>query len=192
MDDLRFRWLKDSIYTILNVDEVDPAFEEFLEGDDGANELLIAKFLNEANADVDDENALVFYKEVFEELRDEQVEISKKRHCQNLILCFYLFIFLAEEEWIEEQLAINPDFDPNEEGTGVNSGTDEQQHSAANDADQTARSGVQNGTSDNVNHTGEGENLDGENKTSESRPRPKRYVNPKDLFGLCINMIVCF
>ena len=45
MDDLRFRWLKDSIYTILNVDEVDPAFEDFLEGDDGANELLIAKFL---------------------------------------------------------------------------------------------------------------------------------------------------
>ena len=76
MDDLRFRWLKDSIYTILNIDEVDPAFEDFLEGDDGANELLIAKFLNEANSNVDDENALLFYKEVFEELREEQVEIS--------------------------------------------------------------------------------------------------------------------
>jgi hypothetical protein len=78
MDDLRFRWLKDSIYTILNIDEIDPAFEDFVEGDDGANELLIAKFLNEANTDVDDENALLFYKEVFEELREEQIEISKK------------------------------------------------------------------------------------------------------------------
>lgn len=79
MDDLRFRWLKDSIYTILNIDDDDPAFEDFLEGDDGANELLIAKFLNEASANVDDENALLFHKEVFEELREEQVEISEKR-----------------------------------------------------------------------------------------------------------------
>ena len=77
MDDLRFRWLKDSIYTILNVDAADLAFEDFLEGDDGANELLIAKFLNEAKTNVDDENAVVFHKEVFEELREEQVEISK-------------------------------------------------------------------------------------------------------------------
>ncbi len=78
MDDLRFRWLKDSIYTILNIDEADPAFEDFVEGDDGANELLIAKFLNEAKTNVDDENALLFYKEVFEELREEQVEISNQ------------------------------------------------------------------------------------------------------------------
>lgn len=76
MDDLRFRWLKDTIYTILDVNGADPAFEDFLEGDDGANELLIAKFLNEATPNVDDENALLFHKEVFEELRDEQVEIS--------------------------------------------------------------------------------------------------------------------
>ncbi|CAF4644323.1 unnamed protein product, partial [Rotaria magnacalcarata] len=59
-------------------------------------------------SNVDDENALLFYKEVFEELREEQVEIT-------------------EEEWIEEQLAINPDFDPNEEGTATNIGSDEQQ-----------------------------------------------------------------
>jgi hypothetical protein len=76
MDDLRFRWLKDSIYTILNIDENDPAFEEFLEGEDGGNELLIAKFLNEASSNVDEENALLFHKEVFEELRQEKVEIS--------------------------------------------------------------------------------------------------------------------
>ncbi|CAF3533097.1 unnamed protein product [Rotaria sordida] len=160
MDDLRFRWLKDSIYTILNIDEVDPAFEDFLEGDDGANELLIAKFLNESDTNVDDENALLFYKEVFEELREEQVEIT-------------------EEEWIEEQLAINPDFDPNEEGTTTNSGADEQQQSGVNDssANQTVRSGVQNGTSDNIDQTGEGTNVDGENQTPETRPKPKRYRN---------------
>ena len=36
MDDLRFRWLKDEIYTVLNIGEGDPAFDDFLEGDDGA------------------------------------------------------------------------------------------------------------------------------------------------------------
>lgn len=77
MDDLRFRWLKDSIYNVLNIEEADPAFEDFLESDDGANELLIAKFLNEASSNVDDENALLFHKEVFEVLREEQVEISE-------------------------------------------------------------------------------------------------------------------
>ena len=77
MDDLRFRWLKNSIYTVLNIDEPDPAFEDFLEGEDGANELMIAKFLNEADKNVEDENALLFHKELFEELREEQVEISK-------------------------------------------------------------------------------------------------------------------
>lgn len=78
MDDLRFRWLKNSTYTILDINETDPAFEDFLEGDDGANELLVAKFLNEAKPNVDDENALIFHKEVFEEMREEQVEISKR------------------------------------------------------------------------------------------------------------------
>lgn len=89
MDDLRFRWLKDSIYTILNIDENDPAFEEFLEGEDGANELLIAKFLNEASSNVDEENALLFHKEVFEELREEQVEISNWEK----IMKFYKLVF---------------------------------------------------------------------------------------------------
>jgi hypothetical protein len=85
---------------------------------------------------------------------------------------------IAEEEWIEEQLATNPDFDPNEEGTAVNSGTDEQQHSVVNDssANQTARSGVQNGTADNLEQTGEGTNIDGGNKSPEARPKPKRHV----------------
>ena len=84
MDDLRFRWLKNSIYSILCIDDIDPAFEDFLEDDDGANELLIAKFLNESENNANDDNALLFYKEVFEELREEQVEISKtnERNCK--------------------------------------------------------------------------------------------------------------
>ncbi|CAF4452379.1 unnamed protein product [Adineta steineri] len=76
MDDLRFRWLKESIYTILDINETDPAFESFLESHDGANELVVAKFFNEAKSNVDDENALIFHKEVFEELCEEDVEIS--------------------------------------------------------------------------------------------------------------------
>ncbi|CAM4781636.1 unnamed protein product [Rotaria magnacalcarata] len=152
MDDLRFRWLKDSIYTILNINEVDPAFEDFLEGEDGAHELMIAKFLNQADSNVDDENALLFYKEVFEELREEQVEIT-------------------EEEWIEEQLAINPDFDPNEEGTATNIGSDEQQPSTVNDA-----AAAPNGTSD-AEQTGDGTNGEDGNKTPEEKQKPKRFRN---------------
>jgi len=78
--------------------------------------------------------------------------------------------YLAEEEWIEEQLAINPDFDPNDGATGVNSGVDEQQQSVVNDP------AIQNGNLDNAEQTGEGTNVDGENKTLETRPKPKRYV----------------
>ena len=93
MDDLRFRWLKDSLHTILNIDEGDPAFEDFLEGDDGANELIIAKFLNEAITNVDDENALVFYKEVFEELREEPVEICNYEYFFTKKKKIKLFLF---------------------------------------------------------------------------------------------------
>ncbi len=85
------------------------------------------------------------------------------------IPCFFLF-HLAEEEWIEEQLANNPDFDPNDEATGVNSGVDEQQPSVTNE------SAAQNGISENAEQTGEGIAVDGENKTSEARAKPKRFV----------------
>ena len=87
--------------------------------------------------------------------------------------------FLAEEEWIEEQLATNPDFDPNEDATGVNSGVDEQHASVGHDsaADQTARSTGQNGTSDSAIPPADGEHPDGENATPEARPKPKRYVS---------------
>ena len=83
-----------------------------------------------------------------------------------------MLCFLAEEEWIEEQLALNPDFDPNAEA-GTNNGTDDQQ----NDASSNHAAG-QNGTTEKVDQTanGEGENMD------ELPPKPKRYVSPLDLF----------
>ncbi|CAF1153227.1 unnamed protein product [Adineta ricciae] len=151
MDDLRFRWLKDAIYTILDIDMGDPSFEDFLEGDDGGNELLVAKFLNEAKSNVDEENALIFHKEVFEELREEQVEIT-------------------EEEWIEEQLAINPDFDPNAEA-GVDNDTGDQQHGTSSN-----HPAGQNGITEKVDQTGDGTNGEGENM-DELPPKPKRYRN---------------
>lgn len=83
------------------------------------------------------------------------------------------FCCLAEEEWIEEQLAINPDFDPNEEATNVNSGTDEQQQQLSTVNESVA----QNGTSDTAEHTEQQTGADGENSTTETRPKPKRYVN---------------
>ncbi|CAF0756790.1 unnamed protein product [Adineta steineri] len=141
MDDLRFRWLKESIYTILDINETDPAFESFLESHDGANELVVAKFFNEAKSNVDDENALIFHKEVFEELCEEDVEIT-------------------EEEWIEEQMANNPDFDPNEEAAGTTNGGDEQHPPAGNDASKSEH--------------GDGSTAEGEN-SPELPPKPKRY-----------------
>lgn len=76
-------------------------------------------------------------------------------------------------------MATNPDFDPNEEATGVNSAVDEQHASVGRDsaADQTARSTGQNGTSDNPNPAADGEHPDGESTTPEARPKPKRFVS---------------
>lgn len=81
------------------------------------------------------------------------------------------FCCLAEEEWIEEQLAINPDFDPNDEATNVNSSTDEQQQQPST----VNESAAQNETSDTTAEQQTG--ADGENSTTETRPKPKRYVN---------------
>ena len=176
MDDLRFRWLKQSTYAILNIDAADPAFEDFLEGDDGANELIVAKFLNEASTNVDNENALVFYKEVFEELREEPVEISK--HRTEGIASRTIFHILAEEEWIEDQLATNPDFDPNEVNNGIHAGTDEQHHPTNTIvAHQPTASSIPHVNGENVNHTLEGEHSKGEAQVPEAPSRPKRYVD---------------
>ncbi|CAF0991421.1 unnamed protein product, partial [Didymodactylos carnosus] len=166
MDDLRFRWMKDCIYNVLNIDSQDPAFEDFLEGEDGANELIVAKFLNETSADSEDENALLFYKEVFEEMREEQVEIS-------------------EEEWIEEQLALNPEFDPNETSDADATGDDETAiaHSPRSVNGQQANS--QNNVNTNQNVANGPTPVSVENGVDQANPdevkpdipKPKRYRN---------------
>ena len=176
MDDLRFRWLKESTYAILDVDAADPAFEDFLEGDDGANELIVAKFLNEASTNVDNENALVFYKEVFEELREEQVEISTHRIEE--IRSHSMFHILAEEEWIEDQLATNPDFDPNEVNAVTNGGTEEQHDPASTvAAHQAVTTSVPHVNRDNATQAHEGVHPNGEAQVPEVPSRPKRYVD---------------
>ncbi len=86
----------------------------------------------------------------------------------------FVLFYLAEEEWIEEQLASNPDFDPNDEATAVNSGADEQQPPSA-----TNEPATQNGTTENAEQTGDGATTDGETKPSETRAKPKRYVREK-------------
>lgn len=95
---------------------------------------------------------------------------------------------LAEEEWIEEQLAINPDFDPNEDTTVTNSGADEQQQSTINDSsvNQAGRATAQNGTTENADQTGDGTNVDGESKSPEENQKPKRYVSFNQ-FIFCFN-----
>lgn len=91
-----------------------------------------------------------------------------------------LFV-LAEEEWIEEQLAINPDFDPNDEANAAEGATDEQQSQLQPSA--TTGATAQNATSDHVDQTGEGTLVEGENKTPEAKPKPKRYVIRKNSLG---------
>ena len=87
-------------------------------------------------------------------------------------------MLLAEEEWIEDQLATNPDFDPNEESTGVNTGVDEHPPSATNgSATGVAPTGTSETPISSATATGEnGEQIEGDENSSEIKPRPKRYV----------------
>jgi hypothetical protein len=98
------------------------------------------------------------------------------------------FLILAEEEWIEEQLALNPDFDPNEETTGKsNNGDEQQQHTLGNglSVNQTT---AQNGSSDKVEQTGEGTNADGENM-AELPPKPKRFVSSNNFYIILMRFV---
>lgn len=72
MDDLRYLWLRDKVFTALDIVETD-VFEEFLIREDGENEMRIAKFLNQTEEDED--YALVFNKELKEEEIEVEVEL---------------------------------------------------------------------------------------------------------------------
>jgi hypothetical protein len=85
MDDLRYIWLRDKIFTALDVIETD-VFEDFLNREDGGseitNEAKIAKFMNQTEEDED--FGLVFSKELKEEEIEVEVELCK----ENLINLF--------------------------------------------------------------------------------------------------------
>jgi hypothetical protein len=89
-------------------------------------------------------------------------------------------IDLAEDEWIEEQLATNSDFDPNAESMAFDNSVNEQQTSDGNHpiaTESTAHTTGQNKSSDSVQPTGNGEHAEGENHVEEIRSKPKRYVS---------------
>ena len=74
MDDLRYLWLRDKVFSYLNINELN-VFEEFMNRDDSENEMKIAKFMNQTAEDED--WALIFYKELKEEEIEVQIELSK-------------------------------------------------------------------------------------------------------------------
>jgi hypothetical protein len=95
MDDVRFQWIRDRIYTALDIKELE-VFEEFIIRDDGENEMKLAKFMN--SSDDDNENlALIFDKESTEEEIEVQIELCKYCHnhkAKSIILILQdLFLF---------------------------------------------------------------------------------------------------
>ncbi len=73
MDDLRYIWMRDKVFAALDIDEQE-VFEEFFVRDEGENERKIAAFMNQTEEDED--NALIFHKELKEEEIEVQIELS--------------------------------------------------------------------------------------------------------------------
>ena len=80
MDDLRIEWLRNKVYEGLNVSDPQ-VFEDMLARDDGENEMVIARYLNDTSDDL--HRALLFYKMVREEEEEVEIECGKQ-----LSLCF--------------------------------------------------------------------------------------------------------
>lgn len=74
MDDVRYLWLRDKVFAGLKIKDLD-VFEEFINRDEGDNEMKIAKFMNQTEED--DDFALIFHKETKEEEVEVQVELCK-------------------------------------------------------------------------------------------------------------------
>lgn len=74
MDDLRYLWMRDKVFSGLDIIDEGEVFEEFMQRDEAENERKIAAFLNQA--DEDEDNALIFYKELKEEEIEVQIELS--------------------------------------------------------------------------------------------------------------------
>lgn len=74
MDDIRYIWLRDKVFSSLEIDDT-YVFEEFITRNEGENEMRIAKFMNQTEED--DDFALIFYKEAQKEEIEVQVELCK-------------------------------------------------------------------------------------------------------------------
>jgi hypothetical protein len=74
MDDIRYLWLRDKVFSGLEIKEHE-VFEEFINRDEGEVEMKIAKFMNQTEED--DDYAVIFHKELREEEIEVQVELCK-------------------------------------------------------------------------------------------------------------------
>lgn len=74
MDDIRYLWLRDKVYSGLDINDFE-VFEEFINRDEGENEMKIAKFMNQTEED--DDFSVIFHKESREEEIQVQVELCK-------------------------------------------------------------------------------------------------------------------
>ncbi|XP_046839840.1 uncharacterized protein LOC124434028 [Xenia sp. Carnegie-2017] len=72
MDDVRIEWLRNEVYLALEIADWE-VFEELLSRDEGANESLIQKYLNDTPAEG---TALIFHSEIVEEEEEIEVEIE--------------------------------------------------------------------------------------------------------------------
>ena len=73
MDDVRIEWLRNEVYLALEIADWE-VFEELLSRDEGANESLIQKYLNDTPAEG---TALIFHSEIVEEEEEIEVEIGQ-------------------------------------------------------------------------------------------------------------------
>ena len=89
MDDVRIEWIRDEVYLSLEIADTE-VFEDLLNRDDGVNESLIQKYLNETPAEG---TALILHSQVVEEEEEVEVEIGRKSSkvdsfCINLLQTF--------------------------------------------------------------------------------------------------------
>ena len=73
MDDVRFEWLRDKVYSALSIQDPE-VFEELLNREDGEYERALAKFLNETPEE--GKASTIFYKRPREEDIEVEVEIG--------------------------------------------------------------------------------------------------------------------
>ena len=73
MDDVRIEWIRNEVYLALEIGDTE-VFEDFLNRDDGVNESLIEKYLNETPTEG---TALILHSQVVEEEEEVEIEIGR-------------------------------------------------------------------------------------------------------------------